>query len=291
VGAGRSEVFRSAIYRGQLTHTRKDNYARRAFGYPVYFASIDLDEIAELDRGLRLFSYNRRNLFSLNATDYEAGRDQPGRDAAMLRRFVHQRLAAEGLPIPAATRLVTNLAVAGYVFNPVSFFVNYDDNARISTVIAEVNNTYGGRFLYLLHHGNRVFTSAGSCDQFHHPREFFVSPFLHGNASYDFLFDLPLDGDSATIQMDVKTAPAPGSNSVVAATNDDSSKFNPERIFVAHLGGQRIELSDRSLAKSAALSPLMPMQVIGLIHLQAMKLRRLGVPYLLPKADHRPRHY
>jgi uncharacterized protein len=269
--------YRSALYHGRLSHARRDKYAERAFGYPVYFASIDLDELPQLHRDLRLFSHNRPNLFSLRDSDYEAGRQLPVETAAnVIKRFVWQRLAANGLPQPATTRLVTNLAVAGYVFNPVSFFVNYNDNAAITSVIAEVNNTYGGRFLYLLHQGNRRSIVP---DRFHHPREFFVSPFLHGDAAYDFEFRLPLDGAQATVQMDV------------TSVSSDNKEVEPEssRVFVAHLQGTRIDLSDRALASAAALSPLMPMQIISLIHLQAMKLRRLGVPYLLPHSDHRPR--
>jgi uncharacterized protein len=272
--------YRSALYRGRLSHARRDRYAERAFWYPVYFASIDLDELPQLHRDLRLFSHNRRNLFSLRDRDYEAGRQQLAESSTdVMKRFVWRHLAANGIPQPTTTRLVTNLAVAGYVFNPVSFFVNYDDDAVITSVIAEVNNTYGGRFLYLLHQGNR---RTSEPDGFRHPREFFVSPFLHGDASYDFEFRLPLDGAQAIIQMDVTSHDQPvlGGSDV----EPDSS-----RVFVAHLQGARINLSDRALASAAALSPLMPMQIISLIHLQAMKLRRLGVPYLLPKSDHRPR--
>ena len=36
-------------------------------------------------------------------------------------------------------------ARAGYVFNPVSFFLDYDADGALTSAIAEVNNTYGGR--------------------------------------------------------------------------------------------------------------------------------------------------
>jgi DUF1365 family protein len=60
------------------------------------------------------------------------------------------------------------------------------------------------------------------------------------------------------------------------------------RVFTARLTGTRTPLSDRALASAAVRYPLMTAQVIGLIHLQAIKLRLAGVPYRRPAADHRP---
>ena len=50
----------------------------------------------------------------------------------------------------------------------------------------------------------------------------------------------------------------------------------------------RAELSDRTLMMAALRYPLMTAQVIGLIHLEAVKLRLAGVPYRRPGRDHRP---
>ena len=66
-------MIRSALYRGELVHARRDRFAQRVFRYPAYVASIDPVELDALDRRLRLFSYNRRNVFALHDRDYEAG--------------------------------------------------------------------------------------------------------------------------------------------------------------------------------------------------------------------------
>ncbi len=250
---------RSALYLGSLAHTRRDELARRRFRYPVYMAAIDLDELPALDRDLRLFSRNRRNLFSLHDADYAGG-------TAGLRSSVTALLADHDLPQPATTRLVTNLRVAGYVFNPVSFFLNYDASGELTTVIAEVNNTYGGRLRYVLGSAHRL---PGPRVGFRHERELYVSPFLHGPRTYEFWFDAPLDGERLAITMHVDTP-----------TGD--------RIFVAHLAGERRPLSDRTLLAAAVRYPLMTAQVIGLIHLEALRLRLAGVPYRRPGEDHRP---
>jgi cyclopropane-fatty-acyl-phospholipid synthase len=261
---------------GSVMHARDDEHAHRAFRYPVYVAAIDLGELDALDRELRLFSHGGWNLFALHDRDYEGG--APGVAGA-----VADLLAANGLPPPHATRLVTHLRVAGYVFNPVSFFLNYGATGELTSVIAEVNNTYGGRRRYVLGPENRIGPQGPqtepsgdrrSADRhrvgFRHVRELFVSPFLHGPAIYDFWFDAPLDGDRLAIAMHVTR---PGS---------------VQRIFVARLAGRRRPLRDRTLLAAAVRYPLMTAQVIGLIHLQALKLRMLGVPYLRPGPDHRP---
>lgn len=265
--------FHSGLYRGELMHARHDAVAKRAFRYPVYMASLDLDELPELHRELRLFSYRRANLFSFDDRDYAATLSpstrtparEPGRalvdDLAALR-------AANSIPAPAATRLVTNLRVAGYVFNPVSFFLDYDSRGELSSVIAEVNNTYGGRLRYVLGPRERLEHPTDGHVGFRHVRELYVSPFLHGEATYAFWFDAPLDGDHIAIEMHVMQA--------------------GERSLTARFTGTRAAMSDRTLAVAALRYPLMTAQVIGLIHYEAIKMRLAGVPYRRPGVDHRP---
>ena len=193
-------MTRSALIRGELMHARHDE-VRRTFTYPVYVAAIDLDELPALDRDLRLFSHGGRNLFALHDRDYRATlAPATAAPVADLRASLATLLAGNGLPAPHTTRLVTNLRVLGYVFNPVSFFLNYDAAGALSTVVAEVNNTYGGSLRYVLGPGERV---AGERIGFRHVRELYVSPFLHGPAHYDFWFDAPLDAAELAIEMHV----------------------------------------------------------------------------------------
>jgi DUF1365 family protein len=60
------------------------------------------------------------------------------------------------------------------------------------------------------------------------------------------------------------------------------------RVFVARVTARRRPLTDRNLLAAGLRYPLMTAQVIALIHLEAMKLRWLGVPYRRPPPDHRP---
>lgn len=274
--------MKSSLIRGEVFHSRRDRFAQRRFRYPVMIASIDLDELPRLHRELRLFSHNRPNLYALHDRDY---RDAAlvGVRAAALARFAEAEVAA-----PHAIRLVTNLRVAGYVFNPVSFFLGYDAAGALTAVIAEVNNTYGGTKRYLLGPAQRLpanrdasssTAAAAAADDdakgrasFRHTRELFVSPFLHGPACYDFHFDAPLDGEHLDVRMNVHAG----------------DRAEGPRVFVARLSGELTPLSDRALLAAAVRYPLMTAQVIGLIHYQALKLHLLGAPYRQPPPDHRP---
>ena len=162
--------------------------------------------------------------------------------------------------------LVTNPRVLGYTFNPVSFFLGYDAGGALVHAVAEVNNTYGGRFRYLLAEpiarGDRI--------GFRTPREFFVSPFLHGEVVYEFWFD-------------AREVAAPCIEMFVTDAASDA------RIFTARFTGARRPFTDRALVAAALRYPLMTAQVIALIHFEAWKLRLSGVPYRRPADDHRPR--
>lgn len=262
----------SALYRGELVHARHDELARRAFRYGVYMAVLDLDELPALDRNLRLFSHRGRNLFAFDDRDYAATLSPSattGTTTGDLTGSLAALRASNGLAVPHATRLVTNLRVAGYVFNPVSFFLDYDATGELASVIAEVTNTYGGRFRYVLGPAQRLAPGTGprGAVGFRHVRELFVSPFLHGALTYDFWFAAPLDGHEVTIEMHV--------------TRDT------RRVFTARFTGARAPLSDRTLVAAALRYPLMTAQVIGLIHYEALKLRLAGVPYRRPGLDQR----
>jgi DUF1365 family protein len=266
---------RSALYRGEVFHSRRDRFAQRHFRYPVMTSVIDLDELPQLHRALRCFSYNRPNLYALHDRDYRDAAKYEG--AGGVRAAALALFAEAGIAAPRSIRLVTNLRIAGYVFNPVSYFLGYDEAGALQAVIAEVNNTYGGSKRYVLGPAQRMASAASggaaaAAPAFRHVRDLFVSPFLHGPASYDFHFDTPLDGERLDIRMDVHAGDA----------------AEGPRIFVARLEGKRAELTDRALLAAAVRYPLMTLQVIGLIHYEAVKLRWLGVPYRTPGPDHRP---
>ena len=136
--------MRSALYTGTVMHARKTP-KENVFRYRVCFYLLDLDELPELDRRVRLFGWNRRSLVSLHDRDH---------------LDVRAYLAEHGIEADRIL-LLTNLRVLGYVFNPVSFFYCYQ-GGELACIVAEVSNTFGERLPYLLSPENQERPSAGS---------------------------------------------------------------------------------------------------------------------------------
>jgi DUF1365 family protein len=265
---------RSAIYTGHVTHSRRGDVTDR-FRYPLYFASIDLDELPALARDLRLFGHDRRQLFALRDRDYAGTGPGVGIRAAALAFLAAH---APARPPPARVELLTQLRVFDYVFNPVSFFLCWSAAGTLDAVIAEVNNNWGGNHRYLLDAGNRL---AGAAARFRTPKVFFVSPMIQGAASY--VWHVEATGPGAqrlAIRVDVHR---PGADGADGADGDLG-----ERFFVAHLAGERHPLDDRALARLLVSYPLMTVKIIGLIHWHALRLYLRGVPYRAPGPDHAP---
>ena len=62
-------IKHSKIYNGKVIHTRFKP-KRHHFKYSIFSLLIDLDEINELDKNLKLFSYNKFNLISFFDKDH-----------------------------------------------------------------------------------------------------------------------------------------------------------------------------------------------------------------------------
>ena len=79
------------------------------------------------------------------------------------------------------SRSSPNLRVAGYVFDPASFFLCRDADGVLRVVVVEVHNTHGERHLYTLRprDGGRD-TFVASMD-----KAFYVSPFIEMRGGYE----------------------------------------------------------------------------------------------------------
>jgi len=241
---------RSAIYTGTLIHARRTP-AEHVFRYPVCFYAIDLDEIPELDRRLRLFSYNKPGVVTLRDSDHLGDPERPV--AENIRAHLEERGIAAA---DARITMLTNLRVAGYVFNPVTFFYVHGPGGELRCILAEVSNTFGERLPYLLTDAERIEPLNGE-HAFRHDKRMHVSPFFPMDQEYIFRMGEP--GETLDIRMDVLQ--------------------DGERPFWAQLTGTRQHLDDRALARALARYPLMPLQVISLIHVEALRLWRKRVPF------------
>ena len=173
--------MRSALYTGTVMHARKTP-KENVFRYRVCFYLLDLDELPELDRRVRLFGWNRRNVVSLHDRDH---------------LDVRAYLAERGIRADRIL-LLTNLRVLGYVFNPVSFFYCYH-GGELACIIAEVSNTFGERLPYLLSPANQERDERRR--SYRHDKKLHVSPFFGLDQSYQWWFSEP--GEQLDVRIDL----------------------------------------------------------------------------------------
>jgi uncharacterized protein len=162
----------SAIYVGHVVHQRHRPKKHR-LRYRVFSMLIDLDDLPRLDR-LRLFSHNRRALFSFRDADQARGGD--------LRQWATEQLQQQDLPAPARLRLLCYPRILGYVFNPLTVWFCDDKDGKPLATIYEVHNTFGERHSYVL-------PAAGigqAAD-----KTFYVSPFIDMDCRYEFRLTQP----------------------------------------------------------------------------------------------------
>ena len=178
--------MRSALYTGTVMHARKTP-KENVFRYRVCLYLLDLDELPELDRRVRLFGWNRRNVVSLHDRDH---------------LDVRAYLAAHGVAADQIL-LLTNLRVLGYVFNPVSFFYCYS-GGELVCIVAEVSNTFGERLPYLLSPANRDLRERRL--SYRHDKKLHVSPFFGLEQTYQWWFSEP--GEQLDVRIDLSEGEA-----------------------------------------------------------------------------------
>ncbi len=246
-----SGVPAPTLYKGVVRHARF--FPRRhAFEYRVYQVLVDLDDLPGLAARIGFFSHNRWNVTSLRDRDYMGPTD------GSVREKLGRWLAEKGEPRPARAFLLTHLKVFGYVFNPVSWYFCYDAEGRLACSVAEINNTFGEGFAYLLRRAPDAAASAGVASRV--PKEFHVSPFFGMDGTYEFAVTPP--GETVRTSVSAWGAPAP----------------EGEKRFEGFFAARGEALNPRTLRRALVRHPLMPVFVIAWIHWHALRLLWKRVP-------------
>ncbi len=234
----------SAIYVGAVMHRRMAP-RRHCLRYRLFWLLLDLDEAPALARRLRLFSYNRANLFSLNDADHGDGSATP------LRLQVERCLAAAGIELAGgAIRLFCMPRTLGHDFNPLSVYFCHAADGELAAMIYEVHNTFGERHSYLIPVETPEKALRQRCR-----KQFFVSPFMDMEMSYTFRVHPP--GEHVAIAIRGSAGDGP--------------------VIHACLTGKRQDLSDRALLRAFIAVPFVTLKVIAAIHWEALRLWLKGV--------------
>jgi len=283
----RISCVNSCLYECHIMHERFSPRSHR-FLYRIFLFALDLDELDALHRKLRLFSFNRANLYSFRERDFlptnEAlfgGRAGPlgpsqkllvpsaaGATVLSLKQRVVAYLATRDIDLAdGRVFLVTLPRVLGYLFNPVSFYFCYDRTGAPVATLAEVTNTFKEMKPYLLGPGTRATSGSGlACDsatfRLRIPKNFYVSPFSDVDLAFDFTLRTP--GERLSVQID--------------------DYAGAERTLTSTLTGPRQPLTDARLAWFTLKYPLITLRIIGLIHWHALRLWLKKIPWFAKAA-------
>jgi uncharacterized protein len=222
--------------RAETFHGRK-GAVKNAFRYSVDYILVDPDGAT----GPAFFSRNRGNLMSLQDRDHGGA---PGQGTGAI--WARGVLAAHGI-FSGRVLLLAQPRLLGHVFNPVSFWLAFDEADALRAVIAEVTNTYGDRHSYLCHREDRAPITRE--DTLTATKVFHVSPFQPVEGTYAFRFDIR--PDRIGIWIDYTTATGG---------------------LFTNLIGPRLPLTNAGIIASALRRPFGSRRVLALIHWQALKL-------------------
>ena len=167
-------MINSAIYNGHVIHKRfkpKVHY----FKYKVFSLLIDLSELEILDKNVKLFSFNKFNLFSFFDKDHGEKDGSKPREW-ILKIAKNQNISCDNLRIFC----LCYPRVLGYVFNPISVWFVYDEE-HLKMIVYEVRNTFGEDHSYSFKIDNDFDFDNHKTKKLMH-----VSPFISMDGEYKF---------------------------------------------------------------------------------------------------------
>ncbi|MGA1540163.1 MAG: DUF1365 domain-containing protein [Chthoniobacterales bacterium] len=240
----------SCFYECDVFH-RRLRPKQHEFLYRVFYFYLDLGELDEASRKLRIFSVNGANIYSLRDKDHF----QYGEKVRPIADNVREFLERSGCPLESvgAIRMLCFPRMLGYTFNPVSIFFCFRPDGSPHASVVQVGNTFRELKPYLVPRAND-----GKCDfEVRVPKEYYVSPFSPVDLEFHFRFHLP----DERLRVFIDDYDAEG------------------KVLVSTLTGQRREMTLANLAKFTAKFPFITLKVIWLIHWQAFRLWLKGVPF------------
>jgi uncharacterized protein len=265
----------SCIYDCKINHVRMKP-KKNIFSYSFFLAYIDLDELDYLSKNVKLFGYNKRNIFSFFDDDHFTFMRSKKKDAKIISRekisnaiknYEGKRTKERIVMlikelrlgfVPEKIFILTNLRNYNYVFNPVSFYYCFDKKGKFRALFSEVSNTFHDQKMYYLSikDPNKIeFTDKQR-------KNFYISPFIDYDTDLHWTFRVP--GEYLSMIIDSRR-------------KDDTE-------LRAVVVGKRKEITNSSIRNLIFRYPLITFMIIIWIHFQALKLWLKGVNFFNKKS-------
>ena len=219
------------LYSTTIVHERFSNF-KNIFKYSVFSMCFDYDELITLTKKIKIFSYNKFNIFSYNEKDHGY------RDGRSLREFVEKNLVENNFFFESLNiQIICFPRIFGYVFNPLSVIYCYN-KSNLVAIFYEVKNTSNEQHTYFFASKQKK-----NITEYYHQcnKNFYVSPFIGMKALYKFRNQIPQDKIHICIDL----------------FDEDNKK-----ILTATQYGKKISLNSFTLLSQLISNPLIALKII-----------------------------
>ncbi len=224
---------------GQIRHRRLFPRAHE-FAYRAFYLRVPITADLQRKAGNFLFGINRKSLLSFQTKDHGDG-NRP------LDEWIKQLLANEGIQADGPVWLHCFSRMFGYQFKPVSFWFCHKADHRLAAIVAEVNNTFGEKHLYLLSNPDQDMDWGKELQA---DKSFHVSPFFKIEGGYRFRFLNQAKRSVARVDYWVN-----------------------DRLYLhTSMSGEHQALTRSSACRALLFYPLFSLGVIAKIHWHALRL-------------------